>query len=199
MDIDIQVRGRVFSRRPRPFAAAAAQGSCQMRISQSAEYALRAVIWLAANPEARSTAAVARGTRVPAGYLSKILQLLARRGIVASWPGRLRGFALTRTPGAMTVLDVVNAVDPVRRIHTCPLGIAAHGTNLCPLHRSLDQVAESAERAFDQTTIAQLLGGEAVPGSLCNVSARAVNPIREPLPTRRASALRTRAARSKPR
>ncbi|MEK7732321.1 MAG: Rrf2 family transcriptional regulator, partial [Planctomycetota bacterium] len=54
-------------------------------ISQSAEYALRAVLWLAGHPEATlSTAEIARRTMVPGGYLSKVLQALARAGLVVS-------------------------------------------------------------------------------------------------------------------
>jgi len=142
-------------------------------ISRSAEYALRAVVWLASNPARKlSTLVIAKGTRVPAGYLSKVLQTLARAGIVESCAGRSGGFALSNKPAAMTVLDVVNAVDPVKRIHTCPLNVASHQTNLCPLHRSLDQVAESTQRAFGQITIAQLLAADSTSVPLCDNSAK---------------------------
>ena len=79
-------------------------------ISQSAEYALRAVVTLATHPDVRmSTASIADATKVPAGYLPKVLQALARGGLVASIPGRIGGFALVRSPGSISVLDVVNA------------------------------------------------------------------------------------------
>ncbi|HKD37040.1 MAG TPA: Rrf2 family transcriptional regulator, partial [Pirellulales bacterium] len=52
-------------------------------ISQTVEYALRAVVYLAADaPAARTTEQVAKATRVPAAYLSKVLQNLARAKIV---------------------------------------------------------------------------------------------------------------------
>lgn len=152
-----------------------------MTISQSAEYALRAVVWLAAHPERTlSTLAIAKGTRVPAGYLSKVLQGLARAGLVESCPGRVGGFTLTYPPADISVFDVVNAVDPLQRIRFCPLGIKAHGSKLCPLHRSLDQVAEATERVFRQTTIAQLLSGDDASPPLCDAGTRRVKlgPIR---------------------
>jgi Rrf2 family protein len=140
-----------------------------VKISQSAEYALRAIVWLAAHPtQVLSTVAIAKGTRVPPGYLSKVLQGLSRAGLVQSSPGRSGGFVLARDPSRMTVYDVVNAVDPLQRLHSCPLGIASHGSKLCPLHRSLDQVAESAERAFRQTTIAHLLNADGDRPPLCD-------------------------------
>jgi Rrf2 family protein len=127
-------------------------------ISQSAEYALRAVVRLGEGPDARmSTARIAEATKVPAGYLSKVLQGLARAGLVVSVPGRIGGFRLSRQPASITVLDVVNAVDPVRRIKKCPLGLRSHHTGLCPLHRRLDEAAEAVERAYAATTIAEIL------------------------------------------
>ena len=137
-------------------------------ISQSAEYALRAVVCLAEDPDCRmSTSRIAETTKVPPGYLSKVLQSLGRRGLVASVPGRIGGFRLSRSPAAITVLDVVNAVDPVARITTCPLGLRAHGTRLCPLHRRLDEAAEAVEKAFSATTIAELAREPGAVGALC--------------------------------
>lgn len=137
-------------------------------ISQSAEYALRAVVCLAEDPGCRmSTTRIAEATKVPPGYLSKVLQALARGGLVASLPGRIGGFRLSRSPGEMTVLDVVHTVDPVRRITTCPLGLRAHGTKLCPLHRRLDDAAAAVERAFAATTIAELARAPGSAHALC--------------------------------
>jgi Rrf2 family protein len=140
-------------------------------ISQSAEYALRAVVRLAEEPDARmSTARIAEATKVPAGYLSKVLQGLARAGLVVSVPGRIGGFRLNRPPASITVLDVVNAVDPVRRIEKCPLGLRSHHSALCPLHRRLDEAAEAVERAFAATTIAEILEDPSSIRALCEAS-----------------------------
>lgn len=127
-------------------------------ISQTAEYALRAVVWLASRTEKLvSTADIARATQVPAGYLSKTLQILARAGIVESTPGRTGGFKLGRSPKELSVLDVINAVDPLQRIHECPLKLKAHAHALCPLHRRLDDAARSVEQAFASSSIAEML------------------------------------------
>lgn len=139
-----------------------------MLISQTAEYALRAVVWLASHPgHALGTARIADATRVPAGYLSKVLQSLARAGIVISQPGRRGGFVLSRPPEEMSVLDVINAVDPVQRIRTCPLSLTTHGTTLCPLHRRLDDAMARAEEAFATSTIAEIIGQPAESTPLC--------------------------------
>lgn len=136
--------------------------------SQTVEYALRAVVALAANPaEPSTTEQVAERTRVPSAYLAKILQGLGRAGIVRSQRGVGGGVMLTRPPAELTILEVVNAVEPttLKRITTCPLGLASHGTNLCPLHKRLDDALAMVEQAFGNTTLAEVLAepGRSVP------------------------------------
>jgi DNA-binding IscR family transcriptional regulator len=69
------------------------------------------------------------------------------------------------------VLEVVSAVDPVQRIKTCPLGLAAHGEKLCSLHRALDDAARSVEEAFRATTIQSLIGRSLCKGEACDAKA----------------------------
>ncbi len=127
-------------------------------ISQTAEYALRAIVCLAGNSNKSLTSQeIADMARVPAGYMSKVLQALGRAGLVVSQRGLNGGFTLTRSADGMTVLDVVNAVDPIKRIKTCPLGLKQHGENLCPLHRQLDDAAALIETSFRNTRIVDLL------------------------------------------
>lgn len=128
-------------------------------LSQTAEYALRAMVALAAsNGEARTAQDISRDSRVPADYLSKVLNSLARAGLVTGQRGRGGGFQPTRPVGELTVLQVVTAVDPLKRIESCPLGLPGHGRNLCPLHRKLDDAVRSVEDAFAATTIQSLVG-----------------------------------------
>src|SRR5947208_5514315 len=107
--------------------------------SKTVEYALRAVAHLADRaPEGRTTDQIAAVTKVPRAYLSKLLQTLCRKGVVQSHRGVGGGMTLVKSPAELTILEVVNAVEPIVRITTCPLGLAAHGVRLCPLHRRLD-------------------------------------------------------------
>ena len=132
-----------------------------MMISRTAEYALRAVVWLAGTPDvALGTRVISDAAQIPAGYLSKVLQMLSRAGIVYSASGRGGGFRLTRPPAEISVLDVINAVDPIERIRTCPLHLASHAKRLCPLHKRLDNAMGQMEVAFGQSTIAELLAEE---------------------------------------
>ncbi len=136
-------------------------------IPPTAEYALRAVVAIAqGNGEAVVTPALAEMTRVPPGYLPKVLQTLRRAGLVHSKRGLGGGFTLVKAPEQVTVLEVVNAVDPIKRIERCPLHLELHGASLCPLHKRLDEATGLVERAFASTTIAELLvapGGGSAP------------------------------------
>ena len=137
-------------------------------ISQTAEYALRAVAALAAQPdEPMATQRMAEVTKVPAGYLSKVLQALGRAGLVQSTRGLGGGFVLTRPAAELSVYDVVQAVDPVQRIRTCPLGLKAHGVRLCPLHKRLDDAMRMVEEAFRQSNLAEILAEPTESTPLC--------------------------------
>ena len=127
-------------------------------ISQTAEYALRAVVYLAdQGGEPRTNLQIAETTQVPTGYLAKVMQGLSRARIVNSQRGLNGGFTLKKSPDDLTVLEVINAIDPIRRIHECPLKLPSHGETLCPLHQRIDNAAALVEEAFGDTTISELL------------------------------------------
>ena len=140
-------------------------------LSQTVEYALRAAVYLANQaPAPRTTEQIAEVTKVPQAYLSKVMQSLARSGIVRSQRGIRGGFVLARQSSELTILEVVNAVDPLQRIETCPLGIASHGSNLCPLHRRLDLALAAVENAFGKTTLAEILSEPTRSGPLSGMT-----------------------------
>src|SRR5206468_3435592 len=98
----------------------------------------RAMVYLADHADAQTTPQIAEVTHVPAPYLAKILQSLSREGLVKSQRGVHGGFSLGLPATQTTIWDVVQAVDPIKRIKSCPLDLAAHKTKLCPLHKRLD-------------------------------------------------------------
>jgi Rrf2 family protein len=138
-------------------------------LPKTAEYALRAVVWLASDRDrAQSADQIAAGTQIPRRYLHKVLQALVRDGLVRSQPGPRGGYALEKAPEAMTLLDVVRAVGGVERIRACPLELKTH-TTLCPLHRELDNAYASVEDAFGRVTVAQIVQQSDVSTPLCEV------------------------------
>ncbi len=140
-------------------------------LSQTAEYALRVITFLASTQGAPvTTRQIAVGTRVPEGYLSKVLQSLSRAKLVHSQRGLHGGSVLAREPDEISVFDVVEAVDPIQRIQTCPLGIKSHGLKLCALHRRLDDAMAMVEKAFRRSTIAEMLAEQNGSTPLCETT-----------------------------
>ena len=141
-------------------------------LSQTAEYALRAMVSLAAAlGKPRTAQELAADSKVPLDYLSKVLNSLTRAGVVTSQRGRGGGFQSVQPASQLTVLEVVSAVDPIKRIKSCPLGLKAHANQLCPLHSKLDEAARSVEEAFASTTIQSLIGESFCEGVNCHAAA----------------------------
>jgi Rrf2 family protein len=136
--------------------------------SQTVEYALRAMMHLACIPmdATLNSETLAERTQVPKGYLSKIMRDLVVAGLVTARRGPSGGFALARDADAVSILDVVNAVDRIERIRTCPLGNPAH-IKLCPLHQRLDDALANIEREFSRTTLGELLESPSPSGGRC--------------------------------
>ncbi len=138
-----------------------------MAFSQTVEYALRAAAWLAANPgRPQTTQQVADATAVPREYLSKVLQSLGRQGIVTSQRGVGGGFKLAADPRDITILQVVNAIEPIERLNCCPLGKGSH-EKLCPLHTKIDEMLAATERICSKTTLLDLLERGGASGPIC--------------------------------
>jgi Rrf2 family transcriptional regulator, nitric oxide-sensitive transcriptional repressor len=116
-----------------------------------------------------TTQQIAGRTKVPANYLSKVLQGLARAGVVHSQRGLNGGFTLNRPTATLTIWDVVHAVDAIKRIDTCPLGLEEHGKELCSLHRRLDEAMAMIEKVYRDTTVAELLSEENKSMPLCEM------------------------------
>ena len=126
-------------------------------ISQTAEYALRAMVFLAMQKSPAVGHEIAAVTKVPPGYLSKLMQQLVKSKLVNSQRGIGGGFVLARAPVDISILDVVNAVDPIEKITSCPLDIMSHGLNLCPLHKRLSLATAQVEQAFAQSNLSELV------------------------------------------
>lgn len=111
---------------------------------------------------------LAEKTKVPRRYLSRVLQDLVAAELAHSRSGPGGGYELIVDVDQLSILDVVNAVAPLERIHRCPLGLESH-TELCPLHAELDRAYAATEAAFAEVTIGQLLRSTSPIVPLCNV------------------------------
>ena len=129
--------------------------------SLTIEYAMRAVLALASGDGTPMTPRrIAEVMRVPQSYLSKVLQSLVKGGLVYSTRGLKGGFVLVSDPADIRMIDILDAVSPIKRIESCPLDLEGHSSELCPLHRRLDAAMGMVQDAFANTTLAEVLSEE---------------------------------------
>ena len=142
-------------------------------ISKTSEYALRAVVCLAQSPDKLyTTAEIAKLTKVPEHYLSKVLLMLAKHEVVYSKKGLHGGYILAHLPENLPLLNVINAVDPIKHIKTCPLKLKTHGTNLCRLHTRMNDSIVLVEEMFRTSTVGTILSDPTKSIPLCESSSK---------------------------
>lgn len=127
-------------------------------LSQTTEYALRAMAALAYRPDDLTpTPLLAATTKVPSNYLAKVLQQLAGAELIVGRRGVGGGYRLARPASQISLLEVVRSVSKVERITTCPLGLPNHGPNLCPLHKKVDEVLCKVIETYEGVSLQDLL------------------------------------------
>jgi Rrf2 family protein len=129
-------------------------------LSQTAEYALRAVLYLAARGQESAVGAgeIAGRLRVPERYLARVLNTLARMGVLSSSRGAQGGFRLMRCPAELSLGEVVAPFDAVGAPPQCLLrDQRCCGEEACIAHERWHDVAGSVRSFFHQTTIADLI------------------------------------------
>jgi Rrf2 family protein len=130
-------------------------------LSQTAEYALRAVLELAAAPgdEPVRVGQLAERLAVPQNYLSKILHVLAREGVLSSGRGPRGGFRLAVAPDDLTLAEIVAPFDAIEERSRCLLGRPQCGdASPCAAHEQWKEVSGRVRRFFYETTVAALKG-----------------------------------------
>lgn len=129
-------------------------------LSLTAEYALRAVLYIAdhgTNGPIRVDA-MADAMGLPRNYLSKTLNQLTKRGVLLSQRGPAGGFRLCVPAETLTLAAVVEGFDPDETRRGCLLGRPqCSDTNPCPAHNRWKGLAERIATFFRETTVANLL------------------------------------------
>jgi Rrf2 family protein len=132
-----------------------------MQITRQADYALRAMLYLAQlEPNQRAaTSQIAEEQRIPPSFLAKIISQLSIAGLIHTSRGARGGVSLARPPEGISVLEVVEAIDGPIALNECSQspGGCPFGEN-CPL-RSLwcDTQTELVDK-LRKTTFAHVLG-----------------------------------------
>ncbi len=128
-----------------------------MRLSRQVHYAIRAVLDLQRHPKTRSRE-IARRQGIPPAYLAKIVQALGRRGIVRTHRGAHGGVQLAMPASALTLREVVEAVEGPLAINQCVVWGDCPCPQPCPVRASLARLQALVEREMESVTVAVLAG-----------------------------------------
>lgn len=134
-------------------------------LSQTSEYALRAVLVLAGRYGIGSLSAdeIADATGAPRNYLAKTLNLLVKEGILSSSRGPQGGFSLAISPDKLTLADVIDCFDDERAHSRCLLGNGpCDPANPCAAHEMWKNITATRREPLATTTVTELLLGTGV-------------------------------------
>ena len=127
-----------------------------MVLSQTAEYALRAMVVMAALPEGERIRSqeLSDQTGIPAPYLSKIMRRMVLRGLVDAQRGHGGGFMLLRRPEEIHFVEVLVAVDYLLERSHCAFGLGnCNPDHPCALHDAWSRLSADVERWARTTTL----------------------------------------------
>lgn len=139
-----------------------------MILSQTATYALRAMLYLAESDAGVPVRVddIAEALDVPRNYLSKILHGLARAGLLESTRGPKGGFVLARAPEKITLAEAIAPFDDIATHSGCLLGRErCSDVNPCPAHGVWQEVSTKLRRFLNENTLASLPTGEVPEGA----------------------------------
>jgi len=129
-------------------------------LSQTLRYAFRALAYLASNGTGQPILAkeIAQRTNIPRHYLSKILQTLARAGILESFKGLGGGFRIAKPLGQVTLLMVVEPLENTRKWRECIIGQeTCSEETACVLHCKWKEVVDHFAGLLQNTTLQDLV------------------------------------------
>lgn len=129
-------------------------------ISKTGLHAVKALAVLATLPEGQhmGAAAIAEQIGAPRNYLGKLLQSMAREGLVEGLKGLNGGFRLAQEAGKISLMDIVDRIDQVSRWNGCFLGRSAcNCEEPCAIHDRWASVRNEYLRFLEQTKLQDLI------------------------------------------
>jgi Rrf2 family protein len=140
-----------------------------MRMSYGVEWGVHVCTVLATLPSdgALPAAKLAEYHDVPAAYLAKHLQTLARAGVLETTKGPKGGYRLARPPAEITLLEIVDAIDGGEPAFQCteirkrgPVALPAKDySKLCGINRAFLKADKAWRAELRNTTVADVLMG----------------------------------------
>ena len=127
------------------------------RLSKKADYGLIALKHLAQHAdESVSAREIATYYHIPAELLAKVLQKLARKGLLVSQQGINGGYILARDPAAISIVDVLEALEGPISMTPCERGSDCQQMQMCSVRDPLRKIRAKVVRILGDTSIYEL-------------------------------------------
>jgi Rrf2 family protein len=130
-----------------------------VRLSRGSEYGLEGLVFLARQPRGtiKLINEIAEAQGLPRSFLAKIFQKFVQHGIVSSFRGRERGYALARPPGDIALKDILEAIDGPDLFDRCLWNDRCREAEPCRLHDRWTHTRRGVVRMVSQTTLGDLI------------------------------------------
>lgn len=130
-----------------------------MRITNATEYAIRAILQMAMDPEKVYTATeLFANIEAPQKFLAKILQKLAQRKILTSTRGIKGGFKIKTPIDTLTLFDIIEAIDGPMGLNKCLIdGYDCSREKCCPVHLVWEEAQKELKNILTKKTIKDLI------------------------------------------
>lgn len=128
--------------------------------SKGCEYAIRALVHMAPVGENRRFQAreICKKAEIPESFTRKIFQALVAGGFLDAVPGPGGGYAITRDPKDISLLDVIQAVDGLDTFAGCILGLSECNAKApCPLHHAWARAKDGLMEELESQSLQDLI------------------------------------------
>jgi Rrf2 family protein len=130
-----------------------------MQLTRAGEYAIKSLLYLAAqSADTRIMASeVATAQQIPVNFVRKILESLAKTGLVKSFRGAGGGFTLGRAPEQISLRHIIEAVEGPLALNQCLLPAPCESAPECPMCHVWQEAQQAVESVLDRYTLADVV------------------------------------------
>lgn len=153
----------------------------KVRLGKGPDYSLRAVLYLARNTDGyHSSPRIAEAMDIPANWLPQLLSSLVTAGVIESTAGRHGGYRLAQPSGAISVWDVIEAVEPMGDTECVLRGGECSWEHQCTFHETWFEARQALSARLTATTFADLAASDLPPMDTSSDASRPDDAHAEP-------------------
>ena len=130
-----------------------------MKLNRESDYGIKALVFLAKQEPGVvfQSSAIAQAEELPQGFLAKIFQKLTKHGLLLSYRGKRRGYALGKPPEQILLKEIVEAIEGPDIFDRCIFWSGkCSNSDPCLLHDRFTEIKPKLDEMMLQTTLADM-------------------------------------------